>query len=191
MLKKVEWREDDVYSLRLRDDLYTLVQMRKNHLMQFFDLRRAQDDWQNVTLDACPTLFFKFVAVTGLKRLFSRKLGPSQVLPSTAPIETKVLSMDLSQASDYSARLVELTDAFGTIGARELTGRLNIRDDLDTIYRYELCGSEGSADKMAKRLVRYFETGVSWDDSKEFLWKGIAPPPAHYGQENRRREPAA
>lgn len=90
--------------------------------------------------------------------------------------------MDLSSAPNYSAKLVEMTDDFDIIGAKQLTGRLSIENDLDTIYRYELGGSEGSSDKIAKRLIRYFETGVNWDNSKEFLFKNVPKPPPNYGR---------
>jgi hypothetical protein len=182
MLKKFEWAEGDVYSLKLRDDLYTLVQMRKNYLMQFFDLSHASDDWDEVDLNGCATLFFQFVAIKGLKRLFCRKIPLVEVTPSSAPVENRMLSMDLSEAPNYSAKLIELTDNFDALQAKTLTGRLNMNDDIDTIYRYELDGSEGNAERLAKRLIRYFDTGVNWDVSKEFLFKGILPPPPHYGK---------
>lgn len=35
----------------------------------------------------------------------------------------------------------------------------------------------GAPEKLRTRLLRYFETGVNWDDSKSFLFKGIPLPP--------------
>lgn len=182
MLKNVEWVEDDVYSVVLRDDLYTLVQMRRNYILQFFDVKNSSDKWDGIDLNNCATLFFKFVAVTGLKRIFSRRIPENEVTRSSSPIEKKFLSMDLSNAPDYSARLVELTEEFDIIGGKELTGRLNANEDLDIIYRYELAGSEGNAERVSKRLIRYFETGVNWDDSKAFLFKDVPQPPPYYGK---------
>ena len=182
MLKNIEWLEDDIYSIKLRDDLYTLVQMRKNYIMQFFDIKSSKDEWQGIDLNQHTTIFFKIVASKGLKKIFSRKISALNAIPSSLPIENKVLSMDLSSAPNYSAKLVEMTDDFDIIGAKQLTGRLSIENDLDTIYRYELGGSEGSSDKIAKRLIRYFETGVNWDDSKEFLFKNVPKPPPNYGR---------
>jgi len=182
MLKNVEWVENDIYSVVLREDLYTLVQMRKNNILQFFDITNSLDEWSGVDLGKLPTLFFKFVALKGIKRIFVRKVPESEVARSSAPIETKFLSMDLSQAPDFSAKLVELTEGFDIIGSKPLTGRLNAKDDLDTIYRYELAGSEGNVDRVAKRLIRYFETGVNWDDSKAVIFKDVPQPPPHYGK---------
>lgn len=182
MLKNIKWVEDDVYSLVLREGLYTLVQMRKNYILQFFDIQRATDEWAGTNLDDVPTLFFKFVAPKGLSRMFCRLVSKDEVVRSSAPIQTKFLSMDLSQAPDYAAKLVELTDDFDVIGGKELTERLSAAEDVDKIYRYELAGSEGNSDRLSRRLIRYFDTGVNWDDSKEFIFKGISPPPPYYGK---------
>ena len=43
MLKKITWEEGKVFSLKLKEDLYTLVQMRADYYLQFFDLTCAQD----------------------------------------------------------------------------------------------------------------------------------------------------
>ncbi|QGZ40045.1 hypothetical protein IP92_05969 [Pseudoduganella flava] len=86
---KLEWEEDAVYSLKLRDDLYTVVQMRKNYLMQFFDLFQSGDEWSGVDLNESRTLYFGFVAITGLKKMFSQRLAPEQAQPSTLPSKEK------------------------------------------------------------------------------------------------------
>lgn len=67
MLKNIEWADDDIYSLVLRAGLYTLAQMRKNYILQFFDIQRATDEWGGINLNDVPTLFFKFVAPKGLR----------------------------------------------------------------------------------------------------------------------------
>jgi hypothetical protein len=114
--------------------------------------------------------------------MFGHLVPKDEVVQSIVPIQTKFLSMDLSEASDYSAKLVELTDDFDIIGGKELTERLNAVEDIDKIYRYELAGSEGNSDRLCRRLIRYFDTGVNWDDSKEIIFKGISPPPPCYGK---------
>ncbi|MEY4563148.1 MAG: hypothetical protein RLZZ618_2425 [Pseudomonadota bacterium] len=37
MLTRVKWIDNSVLSVMLRPDLFTLVQMRSNHLMEFFE----------------------------------------------------------------------------------------------------------------------------------------------------------
>lgn len=181
MLKKINWEENAVFSLKLRDGLYTLVQMRKNHVMQFFDIFSSNDEWTDIDLGRTRTLHFAIVATTGLKKLFSQKIPPTEVKPSEVSVERKMLRADLSTAPDYSARLVELPPTFEAMDATEISGRLSIESDSETIYRYELNGMQGNPEKVAKRLIRYFDTGVNWDEAKEFLFKGIAPPPPDPG----------
>jgi len=176
MTAKTTFHENAVYSLRLRNDLFTLVQLRRNCFMQFFDVFNDTDEWQDLDLNHCRTLHFSIVATTGLKRLFSKQIDPSTVRPSTMPIERRMLRADLSAAPDYSAKLIELTDTHEALDATELSGRLSGMEDVETIHRYELAGMQGDPAKVSKRLIRYFETGVNWDESKAFLFKGIAPP---------------
>lgn len=151
--------------------------MRKNYIMQFFDIKNSSDNWNNIDLNNCKTIFFKFVSPKGLKKIFSQKILIDNVKPSTLPIEKKVLCMDLSRAPNYSAKLVELTDQFDTIGGKELKGELSTLEDIEIIHKYELAGSEGNPERITKRLLRYFETGINWDDSKEFLFKDAPHPP--------------
>jgi hypothetical protein len=54
---------------------------------------------------------------------------------------------------------------------------LTIEDDLDVIYTHEYVGMVGDPEKLRTRLVRWFDAGVNWDDSKAFIFKGIQPPP--------------
>ncbi len=51
MLKKITWQEGRILSLKLKDDLYTLVQMRENYYLQFFDLTNTQNTWTGVNLE--------------------------------------------------------------------------------------------------------------------------------------------
>ncbi|EMJ61025.1 hypothetical protein LEP1GSC051_2980 [Leptospira sp. P2653] len=38
-MKRVVWKEGDLVSLKLKDDLYTFAQMCRSPYMRFFDLR--------------------------------------------------------------------------------------------------------------------------------------------------------
>jgi hypothetical protein len=56
------------------------------------------------------------------------------------------------------------------------TGDLCLTEDLTDIHTHELAGMVGDPKKLQARLVRFFETGVNWDDSKSFLFPGIELP---------------
>jgi hypothetical protein len=175
MLKRVNWTDDAVFSLRLRDDLYTLVQMRRNHIMQFFDLWRADGSWKGVDLGAERSLFFAFVAEQKLKSLLVERVDTDSVRPSNEPIPRVMLSAVIG-AGTYGANLVELTPDFSSYGARVLKENLSPEGDLELIHKHELVGMLGDSEKLRQRLVRYVETGVNWDNSKSFIFKGIKLP---------------
>lgn len=176
MLKKITWQEDKVFSLKLKDDLYTLAQMRKDYYLQFFDLTSTQDTWTNVNLEKVETLFLIFTSTKALKDLAVSELSLDKISIDKRPPEKKMLRAIIG--GNYGADLIELTDSFETLDATTLKSNLTLTDDLDTIYEYELSGMLGDSEKLRSRLINYFENGINWDKSKEFLFKGISPPPA-------------
>lgn len=186
MLKKTGCKENDVVVLEIGNEAFTLAQMRKNGIMQFFDIVQPRNAWDGVDLNDGPSLFFIYVAEKNLDSLIVVKLDQAGVIPSSAAIPMVMLSAVFKGAGTYGADLIRLTDQFSSCGAAIIKADLDPRTDLDVIYRHELSGVYGDAGKIRKRLRRYFATGVNWDDSKELLFKGIALPPPHYGQSSVR-----
>lgn len=186
MLKKTGCKENEVVVLEIDDETFTLAQMRKNGIMQFFDIVQSANAWKGVDLNDVASLFFIFVAEKNLGSLIVDKLDPGRVIPSSAPIPMMMLSAVFKSAGAYGADLIQLTYQFSSYDAAIIKADLDPKTDLDMIYRHELSGVYGDAGKIRKRLRRYFATGVNWDDSKELLFKGIAPPPPHYGQSSAR-----
>ena len=182
MLKKTGCKENNVVVLEAGDEAFTLAQLRKNGIMQFFDIVQPANAWHGVDLNDVSSLFFIFVAEKNLDSLIVDKLDQGGVIPSVAPIPMVMLSALFKRAGNHGANLIQLTNLFSSYGAAILKADLDPETDLDLIYRHELSGVYGDADKIRERLRRYFVTGVNWDDSKEFLFKGIPSPPPHYGQ---------
>lgn len=176
MLKKITWQEGKVLSLKLKDDLYTLVQMRKDYYLQFFDLTHNEDDWTGVELEKVDTLFFIFTSTKALKGLAISEPSLDSLSIDKRPAEKKMLRAIIG--GNYGADLIELTDSFETLDATTLKTNLTVADDLDIIYKYELSGMIGDPEKLRNRLINYFDNGINWDTSKEFLFKGIPTPPA-------------
>ena len=178
MLKKIRWQENAVFSIQLRDDVFSLMQMRKNGLMQFFAISKANNDWTGTDLGREKTLFTRFVAEKNLTSLIVDQLAREVVRPTGNAIETRMLSAVIGNNGQHGARLIELTPEFESLGGVILKEGLTPERDLDLIYAYELAGVAGDAEKIRKRLIRYFESGVNWDDAKSFIFKDIALPPA-------------
>lgn len=174
-------RDGDVVSVKLNDRAYTVAQMRAHGIMQFFDVARRENAWDGLDLDATPSLFFLIVAERGLRRIFVEKLAPGRVARSKAPVPKIMLSALIGPGNVYGADLIELTDDYQSLGARVLKPDLDAVADRDLIYRYELAGVYGDAEKLRRRLERHAETGVNWDDSKHILFKDLPPPPPRPG----------
>lgn len=185
MLKKVTWTENAVFSMQLRDDLFTLVQMRKNHLMQFFAISKTSNDWAGTDLNKVQSLGTRYVAEKNIKSLLVEQLEPMVVIPDCRPIERRMLRAVIGNHGDHGADLIELTDSYDSLDAKVIQRGLTVENDLDLIYSYEMSGMLGDTEKLKARLLRYFDTGVNWDASKEFIFKGIAPPPPHYQPKQR------
>lgn len=89
MLKKITWQEGKILSLKLKDDLYTLVQMRENYYLQFFDLTNTQDTWTGVNLEKVDPLFFIFTSTKALKGLAISEPSSDKVRIDMRPPEKK------------------------------------------------------------------------------------------------------
>lgn len=79
---------------------------------------------------------------------------------------------------NYGADLIELPASLDELEAKVLKNNLTLSDDLETIYKYELSGMVGDPEKLRERLINYFDNGINWDKSKEFLFKSISVPSA-------------
>lgn len=177
MLKRIAWVEDAVFSLQLREDLFALAQMRRNHIMQFFAIKSQSGKWQGVDLNEVRSLFFVFVAENKLKPIICGKVDADSVAPSRQPIPKLMLSAVIGNLGVHGASLIELSEGYSTDGKRVVKENLSQDGDIDLIYRHELAGMIGDPEKIKNRLIRFFDSGVNWDDAKSFLFKGIKLPP--------------
>lgn len=182
MPRKISYQENDVVIVRLNEGRFTVAQMRDNGIMQFFDVVRTENEWEGMDLNSVSSLFFIFVADKALSPIFGEKLSPDSVVRSVAPVPKRMLRAVIGNAGDHGADLIELTDSFSSYGANIIKHDLKPEMDKDLLYRYEMCGVYGDPEKILKRLERYFETGINWDDSKSFVFKDLQLPPPGYGR---------
>jgi hypothetical protein len=178
MLKRIPWKENAVLSFQLGDDLFTLAQMRTNSLMEFFDVFRSTADWAGTDLNQAPIIFCAYAAENRFKAMINEILPAGLVVPNARPVARRMLSPIIEADGKYGASLVELDDTFQSVNAKLIQADLDPVKDTQTIYQHELTGMIGDPEKLRKRLTRYAETGVNWDDSKSFLFPGIPLPPA-------------
>jgi hypothetical protein len=178
MLKKISWVEDAILSIKIRNDLFSLAQMRKNHIMQFFEISNRDGEWKNIDLNNVSSLFFIFVTENKLKPIIQKIVKENSITPNRHTIPKKMLSLSLMGGGAFGADLIELNDNYTTVEKKIIKPKLSFKSDIDLIYRYELAGMVGDPDKIKSRLIRFFESGINWDDAKSFLFKDIPLPPA-------------
>ena len=176
MLKKLIWKPETVFSLKLKDGLYSLCQMRKSSLMEFFACCRPDDTWNGIDLGRERVLAQYFVAENRLKPLFVRELTPSEASPNTRPATRMMLSAIIEANDRYGANLVRLNSDYSMLDKELVKPDLDQESDWETIRAHELVGMQGSSDKLGARLSRYFETAIWWDEQKTFLFRGIRLP---------------
>jgi hypothetical protein len=178
MLKKTALKENEVVCIKVDEGLFTLGQMRKNGIMQFFDISNSDCAWQTLDLNSVRSIFYLFVADKALQPIFLGKVDANTARPSTEAIPRKMLFAVIGNAGNHGADLIELTDDYSSYGATVLQRNLDPEADLAIIHQYELSGMYGNPAKLQKRLQRYFSTGVNWDDTKSYIFKDIALPAA-------------
>lgn len=176
MLKKIQWEEGLVLSVKVRDDLFTLAQMRVNHLVEFFDVFRCDENWGGVDLNNEKIVFCIFVSTKNVRSIFSGIAPDFLVSANTRPVKRRMLSAILGAPGNTGANLIELSDKYSNIGGQIVKSSLTVENDLQLIYEYDLSGMEGDPDKILERLRIYYDTGVNWDKSKNFLFPNIQPP---------------
>lgn len=177
MLKRIPDAENTILCLQIREGLFTLAQLRANCMMEFFDVFNDKPHWQGVDLNHSPIIFCAYAAEKRFKPLITAVVSPNLVKPNARPVPRRMLSSIIEANEKYGANLVELDDSLDSSKAKLIKADLNPVKDRQTIYDHELCGMIGAPEKLRTRLVRFFDTGVNWDDAKSFLFKGIPLPP--------------
>lgn len=177
MLKRIPGTENTILCFQIREGLFTLAQIRGNNLMEFFDVFRSEPNWQGVDLNQAPIIFCAYAAEKRFKPLITGVVSPDVVQPNARPVRRRMLSAIIEANDKYGADLVELDDSLESIKATLIKADLDPVKDRQAIYENELTGMIGAPEKLRTRLLRYFETGVNWDDAKSFLFKGIPLPP--------------
>ena len=175
-MKSLKWQENLVLSIQVEEDLYAISQMRKNHLLEVFDVFSSNGDWTGVDLNKVDVLFTIFVSIKNIKSIFSSLVSSESVTPNEWPVEKRMLSAIFGAPGSTGAKLIDLSDEYSNIGAQVIKESLSPQDDLSLIHRYELCGMVGDPEKIIARIKNYRETGINWDPSKEFLFPGIQRP---------------
>ena len=179
------WKKGNVYSLKLRDDVYTLCQMAGHSMMQFFEIFRPVDEWQGVDLNDVEILF-----CCGCGRVVTQKLGvrnisekevtATRVPPERYYIFPKENYEGYRLRGEYFERGGDLVDCgeearLSGCQAPVVVPNLNVAEHSDLILKYELDGVAGD-NHVRERLLRYVDEGVNIDVGKFYVFPDLDMP---------------
>ncbi|MCA8432187.1 hypothetical protein [Burkholderia seminalis] len=127
MLKKIVWSENSIFNVKLSENLFTIAQMRCNHLMQFFDVSSEDGAWSGVDLNTVPELFSIYVAENKLKPILVEKIDESRVAPNLRPAPKLMLSLRIDGSGEFGADLIELSDTYSVDGKKSSSRNFLLR----------------------------------------------------------------
>jgi hypothetical protein len=79
-MKRVQWREDSLVNLKVRDGLYTISLMKRSPYMWIFDIHNGTGVWENLELNAIEPLFCVIIAQVVIQRLVDGKINKKAVV---------------------------------------------------------------------------------------------------------------
>ena len=183
MPKRVTWKENALINLKLRDDLFTIVQMLRSPFLRLFKVSNKDGVWRNLDLNKVEVLFCVPIGQIVLQQLCEGKVKDRSVIPSALPFPKLWMRPYLNFDGGFlfiGARLIELDPAkhMETTTAPVVKDWLRPKADAELIQKYELTNMWG-AENLRERLVRYFDTGVDRNELKEkvfdFSLRGNSP----------------
>ncbi|MGE9549404.1 hypothetical protein [Snodgrassella sp. CS2] len=173
LTKKQRSQENTVFGVYIKEGLYSLAQSRKNHWMEFFNIFNDKDEWDGIDLNKVNILFTYSVAAHRLKELLVSILD-EHVRKNVRPQQSRIIAITDILAGTRG--LVEMDDKYDTVDNKVLIPQLTVKDYLDIIHTKELAGMYGDSKDIQKRLLKFYETGVNWDEFKKFLFPDVTLP---------------
>ncbi|OCG17798.1 hypothetical protein A9G09_01145 [Gilliamella sp. wkB292] len=69
-----------------------------------------------------------------------------------------------------------MDDRYTSVDQKVLIPQLTVKDYLDIIQTKEYAGMNGNSKNIQNRLLKFYENGINWDESKKFLFPDVTPP---------------
>lgn len=186
MLKRVRKIQDGVYTIKISDDVYSLVQHRGNTFYEFFDIFFTKPDEKKflaIDLNDVDILMTRSCASSKLKDFFLRT--EKKIIPNKRPPQDKYLSFTymimcnlahgLQNKEPPASSLIKIKDIFHDCSYEALIPELNEETDLDSIYKYEFFGMVGDSEYLKSLLIKYVESGILWGRDKALSFPHVKP----------------
>lgn len=182
MLKRLIWKENFLFNIKLSNNMYTIAQMSISPTIIFYDLLSKDGIWHNINLNNEKYIFRVFVGNI-FKNIIENRIKNKTIIPMENQYYKYWIDPKLNENYRYNpdyefpfhgGRLIE-EDADGRLNivtARVIKNNLILPHDKEIINKYELITMWG-ADTLRDRLCRYFETGINQDNFKCRVFPGL------------------
>jgi hypothetical protein len=180
VMARIQWKENSLVSLKLREDLYTIALLKRSPYMWFFDISYSHGNWENVDFDKPSPLFCVLVGRAVTQKLAVEKISDKFFESLKALAIPSQWIKPLDNTADWQVdnfpwrggRLIDLDPEVGSVDSPIVIPELDVRKHRDLIETCELTNMWGDQD-LSDRLCRYFEAGVNRDDLKFEVFPGL------------------
>jgi len=186
---RINWKYGKIYSMKLRDNLYTLCQLLSSPMVLIYDIKNKDGKWPKNCLNGINPLFRVYAGIV-VGNLLEKRVDVDFSQDSINDFEDfNWIKPHLFNEHpdndgtryDYrlhplflGGRLIKSAPSEDDMGPNAiiLNNNLKLPVDRDTIERVEMTNMWG-ADDLKDRLIRYFDTGINRDDLKFFCFPGL------------------
>ena len=184
ILKK-EIIDGQVFSIHLEGVGFSLAQMRNNYKMEFFNILRKEDYWEDVDMNKLEVSFDIIVASQRLVKLFHRNVTGEVVKNLRAPLLIGLsLSSNMRDSGLYFLNLVKYKLPYYPEEEEIIIGDLDPIKHKDILYSYDYIGMVGQVNKIKERLLIFFVNGINIDPAVITLYPEVGLPPKGYKRKN-------
>lgn len=180
----IRWQPGQHVVLKLREDLFTIAQMRNRPVMRFYDICSSEDSWDSPDLSQYRPLFQVFVGTVVHQRLAMRKIAigtrclielPNYWIRPYSSMDRQYFTGS-ADSLFFGGRLIDLGPGndLDVTQAPVIKHSLSVDEDREAIEAFELTNMWGS-DDLQDRLVRHFTTGIDRDDLKFEIFPDLWP----------------
>ena len=172
------WKENNIISLKLAENVYTLCQMsEKKHTIAFFNIFNNKDDWQGVELGQEKIIMV--VHTMGVIQIFGqRKINPKEVKPlEKITIPNKKWEAHLNTFDNFHQGEFYLKGGFLSLVTENediviLNHHLDVIKDRADILQYEI-DTIYSPLHVQSRLLFNYQYGKDFDFFKHKIFPNL------------------
>jgi hypothetical protein len=173
-MKKFKLKNNTFYSLKLKDNLYTLCYMIEDVIIQCFDIQSVDGLWDGSHMTTLKPLFRGYVGKS-VSSLIDKELDSTNYTFDRDISEDIWIRPGTNVGEGFVFKggdLVKVLPGKDYFDAPVLKKNLSLPEDRDAIEKYELVNMWGP-DDLRERLIRYFEKGINRDDLKFEVFLGL------------------